>query len=103
MRYLIRSIKYLVYVVLIFFEMRAAVDIPKDVFIRSGYSANAEIILEQAENVLTIPESCVEYVGDSTFVYKEMKGDKKNPYKKQVVKVGLSDGIGTLYSQNRNG
>lgn len=77
----------------VFFEMRAAVDIPKDVFIRSGYSANAEIILEQAENVLTIPESCVEYVGDSTFVYKEMKGDKKNPYKKQVVKVGLSDGI----------
>lgn len=77
----------------VFFEMRAAVSIPDNSFIRSGYSANAEIVLSQAKNVLTIPESCIEYNGDSTFVYVKTNKSPKNPYEKRAVKVGLSDGI----------
>lgn len=77
----------------VFFEMRAAVSIPDNTFIRSGYSANAEIVLAQAKNVLIIPESCIEYNGDSTFVYVKTGQNPKNPYEKRVVKVGLSDGI----------
>ena len=47
------------------FEIKAAVTIPEDAFIRAGYSANAEIVLKRAEDVLTIPESTVEFQGDS--------------------------------------
>ena len=58
--------------------------------IRSGYSANAEIVLAHAEKVLTIPESCIEFSGDSTFVYVE-NGNQK--FERKEVKTGLSDGI----------
>ena len=51
------------------FEIKAAARIPDSVIIRSGYSANAEIILSQRNNVLTVPEGCVEMVADSAFVY----------------------------------
>ena len=50
------------------FEIKAAITIPDSSFIRAGYSANAEIVLKRAEDVLTIPESTVEFHGDSTFV-----------------------------------
>jgi HlyD family secretion protein len=41
----------------ILFEMKAALKIPEDLFIRAGYSANANIILDKREQVLTIPEN----------------------------------------------
>ena len=71
----------------------AAVKIPEDTFIRAGYSANAEIVLKRAENVLTIPESTVEFKGDSTFVYLLKQETPKQLFEKHPVKVGLSDGI----------
>jgi HlyD family secretion protein len=76
----------------IMFEMKAAVKIPKNVFIRAGYSANAEITLAKAENVLTIPESCIEFGGDTAYVYILKTVDPQTFNKKQV-KIGLSDGI----------
>ena len=45
----------------VLFEVKAAVHMPGDAFIRAGYSANAEIVLKRAENVLSVPESCVEF------------------------------------------
>ena len=75
------------------FEVKAAVKIPEDTFIRAGYSANAEIVLKRAENVLTIPESTVEFKGDSTFVYLLKQETPKQLFEKHPVKVGLSDGI----------
>lgn len=75
------------------FEVKAAVKIPEDAFIRAGYSANAEIVLKRAENVLTIPESTVEFKGDSTFVYLLKQETPKQLFEKHPVKVGLSDGI----------
>ena len=61
--------------------------------IRSGYSANAEIVLARVENVLTIPESAIEFSGDSVFVY-VIKGDGKNKsYERTNVETGLSDGV----------
>lgn len=76
----------------IMFEMKGAVKVPKDVFIRAGYSANAEIIFSKSENVLTIPESCVEFGGDTAFVYVLQTKEPQTFLKKQV-KIGLSDGI----------
>jgi len=44
----------------IMFQIKAAAKIPKDVRVRAGYSANAEIILASADSVLSVPENCVE-------------------------------------------
>ena len=66
---------------------------PADAFIRAGYSANAEIVLKRAENVLSVPESCVEFSGDSTFVQLVTQELPEQKFEKQPVKVGLSDGI----------
>ena len=75
------------------FEIKAAVTIPEDAFIRAGYSANAEIVLKRAEDVLTIPESTVEFSGDSTFVYVLTDSIPQQKFKRQQIEVGMSDGI----------
>lgn len=77
----------------ILFEIKAAASIPADAFIRAGYSANAEIVLKRAENVLTIPESTVEFSGDSAFVHLMKEEIPEQIFEKHHVKVGLSDGI----------
>jgi HlyD family secretion protein len=75
------------------FEIKAAVKLSEGSKIRSGYSANAEIVLARAENVLSIPESAIEFSGDSTFVY-VIKGEGKNKtYDRTYVETGLSDGV----------
>lgn len=75
------------------FEIKAAVTIPDQTFIRAGYSANAEIVLKRAENVLAIPESCVEFSGDSAFVQILTQETPEQKFEKKYVKTGLSDGI----------
>ena len=75
------------------FEIKAAVKLTEGGKIRSGYSANAEIILARADKVLTIPESAIEFSGDSTFVY-VVKGEGKDKnYNRTYVETGLSDGV----------
>lgn len=75
------------------FEIKAAVTIPDSVFIRAGYSANAEIVVKKAENVMTIPESAVEFSGDSAFVYLLKAEKPRQLFEKHEIKTGLSDGI----------
>ena len=76
----------------ILFEMKAAMELPSDVFIRAGYSANADITLDKRSDVLTIPESTVEFSGDSAFVYL-VKNEKPQEFDRKHVQIGLSDGI----------
>ena len=75
------------------FEIKAAVRVPSDGKIRSGYSANAEIVLAEANDVLCVPESAIEFVGDSTFVYVVKGEGKQKSYERQAVETGLSDGV----------
>jgi len=74
------------------FEMKAAVKVPKDVFIRAGYSANAEIVFSKSVDVITIPESCIEFGGDTAFVY-VLKTKEPQAFTKKKIKIGLSDGV----------
>jgi len=75
------------------FEIKAAVKLAEGGKIRSGYSANAEIVLSSAEKALSIPESAIEFSGDSTFVY-IIKGEgKEKTYERTQVTTGLSDGV----------
>ena len=71
------------------FEIKAAVKVTGDHKIRSGYSANAEIVLERAEQVLSVPESALEFDGDDTYVYRKNGSD----FERIPVKTGLSDGV----------
>ncbi len=75
------------------FEIKAAVKLAEGSQIRSGYSANAEIVLAEAAKVLSVPESAIEFSGDSTFVYViKGEGDQKE-YQRTPVTTGLSDGV----------
>lgn len=72
------------------FQIKAAVTVPSDVKMRSGYSANATIVLERAEGVLTIPESTLEFAGDT--VYVNVLGDD-DEYHRRDISTGISNGI----------
>ncbi|NMB37581.1 MAG: efflux RND transporter periplasmic adaptor subunit [Bacteroidales bacterium] len=76
----------------ILFEMKAKMEMPKDIFIRAGYSANAEIVLDQKLDVMMIPETCIEFSNDSSFVY-IVKNENPQEFERKYVSVGLSDGI----------
>ena len=75
------------------FEIKAAVAVASDGKIRSGYSANAEIVLDEVNNVLCVPESAIEFSGDSTFVYLVKGEGPQKTYERQSVVTGLSDGV----------
>ena len=75
------------------FEIKAAVRLSEGGKIRSGYSANAEIVLASAEKALSIPESAIEFSGDSTFVYVVKGSGKEKTYERKQVTTGLSDGV----------
>ncbi len=58
--------------------------------LRAGYSANADIIINEAESVLTLPERVVYFSGDSTWV--EIAG-ADGAREKVLIETGLSDAI----------
>jgi HlyD family secretion protein len=72
------------------FEIKADVKLKDKQFIRSGYSANADIVLDQRDNVLAVKEALLLFEGDSTFVEVETAPQK---FEKRLIKTGLSDGI----------
>ena len=72
------------------FQIKAAI-VPSDTHtIRAGYSANAEIVLQEAKGVLSVPESALEFNGDSVFVYLM---SSPQVFERTPVKTGMSDGI----------
>ena len=60
-------------------------------FIRAGYSANANIVLEKKDSVLVIPEGLLKFEKDSAYV--EVETVKPQIFEKRKVKTGISDGI----------
>ena len=73
------------------FEIKASVELRDDVFIRAGYSANADIVLQKHKNVLAINEGLLQFDdNDSTYVEVETTDQV---FERRDVKTGLSDGI----------
>jgi HlyD family secretion protein len=66
--------------------------VPKDtkVTLRAGYSANANIIIQQKENILMLPERLVTFRNDSSFVKVALGGGKDED---RLIKTGLSDAL----------
>jgi HlyD family secretion protein len=74
------------------FEIKANVKLRCDYFIRAGYSANADIVLDKKDSVLSIEEKNVIFENQKTFV--EVRIDSTT-FKKIPVTIGISDGIYT--------
>jgi HlyD family secretion protein len=74
------------------FEVKAAINVPEDITIRSGYSANAEIVLDEVKNAICVPESSLEFSEDSVFVYILADSINQRFVRKQVF-TGISDGV----------
>ena len=72
------------------FTIRAAVQLDKELFLRSNYSANADIVLDKRENVLAIDEGNLIIEDKLTFVEVETAPQQ---FEKREIKTGLSDGI----------
>ncbi len=74
------------------FEIKARVMLKENQFIRAGYSANADIVLEKKNNVFAIKESLIQYKTDTVMVEVEKA---KDVFEKRMIKTGISDGINT--------
>lgn len=74
------------------FTIKAAVKLKKDFFIRSGYSATADIVLQKRDSVMAIKESLVHFENEGDSIYVEIETEPQT-FEKKFIKVGISDGI----------
>ena len=79
------------------FDVEIELDAAKNITLRAGYSANADVIIREKKDILTIPERLVlfEDGGKKTSVEisdEKAKSSKIEP-KKIEVKLGISDGM----------
>lgn len=72
------------------FQIKAKMALKKDAFIRAGYSANADIVLDRRDSVLAIPESLLVFENEQPYIEVETA---PQTFEKRKVKLGLSDGI----------
>ena len=72
------------------FEIKAAITVQDDVFLRAGYSANADIVLDRRDQVLVINEGNLITENGRTFVEIETGPQE---FERKEVRTGLSDGI----------
>lgn len=74
------------------FDIEGTLNDTKGIFIRSGLSANASIILDKANNVLAIKEALVQFDEKTKQSFVEVKIGEQE-FERRDVELGLSDGI----------
>lgn len=74
------------------FEIKASVTQRNDYFLRAGYSASANIILERADSVITISESLLGFEKNKKFV-EVLTQHNPQTFEKKYITTGLSDGL----------
>ncbi|NBC83852.1 MAG: efflux RND transporter periplasmic adaptor subunit [Bacteroidetes bacterium] len=74
------------------FEIKAKVNLKDDKFIRAGYSANADIVIDRRDSVMVIPEGILGFEEDSDSVFVEVETAPQE-FEKRHISTGLSDGI----------
>lgn len=75
------------------FEVKAALSADEASHLRAGYSANANIILERAENVMAVSEGVVEYEDGKAYVYVLTDSVPSQKFERKEINTGLSDGL----------
>jgi HlyD family secretion protein len=74
------------------FKIKADVTLDEQYFVRAGYSANADIVLEKKDSVLSIKESLLQFDKKTEEPYVEIKtGDQE--FERKDLELGISDGI----------
>ncbi len=84
------------------FEVKAAIALSDSTQLRAGYSANAAVTLQSESQVMTVPESCVEWVGDSTFVYM-LTTENPQTFERKPVITGISNGVNIAIKEGLSG
>jgi HlyD family secretion protein len=76
------------------FDVEVELDPDRDVLLRAGYSANADVVIREKNGIVVIPERLVlfEDAGETTFVEVPGEGPEAEPVKTEV-QLGLSDGL----------
>jgi HlyD family secretion protein len=76
------------------FDVEIELDPREDVVLRAGYSANADLVIREKDDILLIPERLVlfEEDGAKTFVEIPGEGPEAEPQKVEI-ETGLSDGL----------
>jgi HlyD family secretion protein len=76
------------------FEVEIELDPATDVLLRAGYSANADLIIREKNEVLMIPERLVLFEDDGATTFVEVPaGDPEAEPEKIPIETGLSDGL----------
>lgn len=85
------------------FDLKARVSLPSGFVVRSGYSVNAHVILESAEQALSVSETAVSVEDGETVAYRltspEQDTDAQQ-WERIPIELGVSDGI---YVQVKSG
>jgi len=74
------------------FTVKADVTLDSNYFLRAGYSANAEIVLDRKDDVMAIEEALLQYDKRTDEPFVEVKTGE-GTYERKTVKLGISDGI----------
>lgn len=81
------------------FEIKADVNLKKDIFLRANYSANAEIILSEVKNAIALESAHIRYDENGKAYVEVLKpGTEKydSPvFLKTFIETGISDGVFT--------
>ncbi len=75
------------------FKIKADVSLDDKYFVRAGYSANANIVLEKKDSVLSIKESLLRFDKESEEPYVEIRSNDDGKFEKKTIKLGVSDGV----------
>ena len=76
------------------FDVEVELDPGQKITLRAGYSANADVIIREKKDVLTIPERLVTFDDGGKRATVELAGPTaKDPTKKVEIKTGISDGL----------
>ena len=76
------------------FDVEVELDQTTKITLRAGYSANADVIIREKKDVLTIPERLVTFEDGGKKTTVEMAGPStKSEPRKAEIKTGISDGL----------
>lgn len=72
------------------FPVEIAITDLNDAVLRAGYSANAEITVRRADDVLLVPERVITYAGDTATVMVQREDGSRE---RRVIRTGVSDAV----------
>jgi len=74
------------------FDVEIELDPDQQITLRAGYSANADVVIREKNDIVLIPERLVLFEDEKTFVEIPGQGPEAEPRKIEV-ELGLSDGL----------